>query len=742
MIFKDINFPLTLKISSSGEMIPLEFFGEVIPLSKKIQFKLGYFSSNSISTLSYGFAQFIYNGGTIDFLINHFVTENDFKLLNNDLVLDTVFYNSIESNIISDLEKLNDVLTKKQVNHFYNCLRYLIDNNRISIIPVTTKTGEISHYKEALFWDNEDNVINIVGSCNFTYKGIVCNGESFVINRSWGEASEKANISNEIKEYQTIFNKESKDFIYLNPEKLINIVKEKSISLTEKQLLEEELNLVDINTNTYTEEEIKIKKANAFLKDKFEKSVEEIFISPKFPSPYLPREYQNIAYNNWVNNNFSGVFGMATGTGKTKTSLNCVVNEYKKTNNYYVIILVPSIALLNQWEEEVLEFNFQNILKIGGGNNWEKEFSNYVSNFVAGIKKNLVIISTYASFTSSKFNKYFNKIENDFILIADEAHNMGAKNIKAAMNNSSIKKRIGLSATPKRIYDPEGTEFIDTFFKDKEPYTYCFSMKEAMDNDFLCNYKYYPVIVELNEDELEEYIEISKKLLKFFDFDKGEFKKDPIVEILLLKRKSIIHKAHNKIECFKNILLELKQLDKLKYIFTYIPEGFIYEEDGTSERMLNKFLVAGHEILPNLKMNSYIADGQNLNDLLRGFSEGKIDMLFAMKMLDEGVDVPRAEIGIFASSTGNPRQFIQRRGRLLRKHKDKAYATIFDMVVIPRLNDNNAELFTMEKNLVHNELRRVGYFASLALNFYDSKQALENVCFKYNLDLDTIINEL
>lgn len=310
------------------------------------------------------------------------------------------------------------------------------------------------------------------------------------------------------------------------------------------------------------------------------------------------------------------------------------------------------------------------------------------------------------------------------------------------MNNSLIQKKIGLSATPKRIYDPEGTEFIDTFFNDKEPYTYSFSMKEAMDNDFLCNYKYYPVIVELNEDELEEYIEISKKLLRYFDFEKGVFKNDPIVEILLLKRKNIIHKANNKIECFKNILLELKQVNKLKYVFTYIPEGYIYKEDGTSERMLNKFLSAGHEMLPNLKMNSYIADGQNLNDLLRGFSEGKIDMLFAMKMLDEGVDVPRAEVGIFASSTGNPRQFIQRRGRLLRKHDDKAFATIYDMVVIPRLNDNNVELYNMERNLVHNELRRVGYFASLALNFYDSKQALDHVCFKYDLDLDTIINEL
>lgn len=741
MNFKNINFPITLKISSSGEMIPLEFFGEVIPLSKKIQFKLGYFSSTSISTLSYGFAQFIYNGGTIDFLINHFVSDNDYNLLNNGIELDRVFYDSIEQNIINDLEKLNDVLTKKQVDHFYNCLRYLLDNNRVSIIPVTTKTGEISHYKEALFWDIEDNIINIVGSCNFTYKGIVCNGESFVINRSWGVESEQANISNELKEYVTIFKKESKEFIYLKPEKLINIIKDKSIPLSEKQLLEEELNLVDINSEVKTSEELKIKKVATVLKDKFFKSVKEITSTPKFPPPFQPREYQNEAYNNWVNNNFSGIFGMATGTGKTKTSLNCVLNEFKKTNSYYTLILVPSIALLNQWEEEVIEFNFQNIIKIGGGTNWEKEFSNYVSNFSAGIKKNMVIISTYASFTTTKFQKYFNKIESDFILIADEAHNMGAKNIQSTFKSSKIAKRIGLSATPKRIYDPVGTEFLDTFFCDKEPYTYSFTMKQAMEQDFLTNYRYYPILVELNDDEFEKYIEISKKLLRYFDFEKGEFKKDSIVEKLLLQRKNIIHKANNKVECFKEILLELKRIDKLKYIFTYIPEGFVYE-DGSAERMLNKFLLAGSETLPKLKMNSYIADGQNLNDLLRGFSEGKIDMLFAMKMLDEGVDVPRAEVGIFASSTGNPRQFIQRRGRLLRKHKDKPYATIFDMVVIPRLNDNNAELFNMEKNLVHNELRRVGYFASLALNFYDSKQALEQVCFKYNLDLDTIINEL
>ncbi len=742
MSFKSVLFPKTLKISSSGEMIPLEFFGEVIPLAKKIQFKLGFFSSNSISTLSYGFAQFIYNGGTIDFLINHFLSDGDYKLMNDGIFIDESFYDSIEEKILRDLERLNEVLTKKQVNHFYNCLRYLIDNNRVTITPVTTKSGEISHYKEALFWDYDDNVINIIGSCNFTYKGIACNGESFLINRSWGETAERANIENEILDYEKMFQKQSDAFIYLKPDKLINIVYDNSVSLSEKDLLQEELDLIEAESNEATDEVTKLKTVNKKLQQKFEEKVTEMLSKPRFPRPNEPRPYQNEAYKNWVNNNFTGIFGMATGTGKTKTSLNCVLNEYKKTNSYYTLILVPSIALLNQWEEEVVEFNFQNILKIGGGNYWEKEFSNYVSNFSAGIKTSLVIIATYASFTSLKFQKYFNKVENEFILIADEAHNMGAKNIKAAVKNSQIQKRIGLSATPKRVYDVEGTEFIDKFFNDKEPYTYNFSMKQAMEMDFLTNYKYYPVLVELNEEELDNYIEISKRLLRYFDFDKGEFKKDPMVEKLLLLRKNIIHKANNKIECFKNILTELRQLNKVKYIFTYIPEGYVYDKNGGSERMLNKFLLAGHDVLPSLKMNSYIAEGQNLNDLLRGFSEGKIEMLFAMKMLDEGVDVPRAEVGIFASSTGNPRQFIQRRGRLLRKHKDKPYATIFDMVVVPRLNDNNAELFNMERNLVHNELRRVGYFASLALNFYDSKQALEQVCFKYNLDLDTIINEL
>ncbi|TDN87068.1 helicase-like protein [Salegentibacter sp. 24] len=151
---------------------------------------------------------------------------------------------------------------------------------------------------------------------------------------------------------------------------------------------------------------------------------------------------------------------------------------------------------------------------------------------------------------------------------------------------------------------------------------------------------------------------------------------------------------------------------------------------------------AAVEVNQNLKINSYTAKDEDLKGILRGFSDGKIEMLFAMKMLDEGVDVPRAEVGIFASSTGNPRQFIQRRGRLLRKHKDKTNALIYDMVVVPPLNDPNTEYYRMERDQVKNELRRVAYFSSLSMNFYDTKNSLQDICQKYDLNIDEIIQEL
>jgi len=429
---------------------------------------------------------------------------------------------------------------------------------------------------------------------------------------------------------------------------------------------------------------------------------------------------------------------MATGSGKTITALNCLLENYKEDGFYRAIILVPSIPLLDQWKLEVKKFSYNDILIAGGGNDWERDFASYVSKYSWGNRQNLIIVCTYGTFITDKFQKYFNKVGEDFMLIADEAHNMASKSIRQVLPQIKSKRLIGLSATPKRIYDVEGTEVLNSFFDDAPPYTYEFSIKEAINEGFLSEYKYYPKVVELNQAEMHDYIDISKRLLKFFDFEKGEFRNDPIVEILMLKRKNIIHKAQNKIIQFKEILSEIVQNRKLKYAFTFVPEGL----DSNNVRLIDLYIKAGAETIPELKMNSYTSEDDSPSEILRGFTDGKIDMLYAMKMLDEGIDIPRAEIGIFCSSTGNPRQFIQRRGRLLRKHPEKSYALIYDMIVVPNTAIKTSEYFAMERNLVKKELQRVAHFASLSMNFYDSKRNLEFVLEKYDLNMDQIISEL
>ncbi len=729
--FRDLSFPPTYKYSSDSEFIPLEFYEEAFPISKSIDLLLGYFSSNAIKVLSKSLAEFLYNGGKMRIITNHVYSLMDYEnlVLNPELKDEDKWIDLFE-----DLSKIEKNLSAEGI-HFFDCLKYLLKVGRLEILPVKFNDVDLAHCKTMILYDGVNYIVTD-GSINFTLSALLKNSESFQVETPWNGKISQRRIEDAKNNFERIFSKQHPAYNYIDKDKIEVVINAIGRDKDIQDLFDDSL---ELQGPGYSE---KVKKIIEKKKERFNDKLETILNTPKFPFPQGPREYQKEAYNEWVKKEYSGVFAMATGTGKTITSLNCLLNLYKDSGYYRAIILVPSIALLNQWEEEVKSFNFKKILKVGGGNNWEKDLANYSSNYSWGLKNDLIIISTYGSFVLNRFQKLFQKIQEDFLLIADEAHNMGANNIQKKLKDVKVNKKIGLSATPKRIYDPEGTLAIDSFFKDTPPYTYSFGMEKALEFGFLTGYKYYPLIVELNEDEFEEYSEISKKLLKFFDFEKGKFKDDPIVEILLLKRKNIIHKATNKLDLFSSIINELIKNKKDKFVFAYIPEGNTLNNDGDTVKILNQYLRRIHNDYPKLKMNSYTSEDQNLEDILRGFEDGKIEVLFAMKMLDEGVDVPRAEVGIFASSTGNPRQFIQRRGRLLRKHKDKAFATIYDMVVIPKLDSNLGELFNIEKNLVKNELNRVAYFASLAMNFYDSKEALEDVCMKYDLDLDTIINDL
>jgi superfamily II DNA or RNA helicase len=733
-MLKDCDWSIDRDYKTGSENEPLQFYLDGLANSNEFSLLLGYFSSSAINLLSVGFATFISKGGKMRMIINHLLSSKDKETINR--VEENP--NQIKPFDLTDVVSLQNVLDEYN-QHFFECLAYLISEKRIEIKVIKPKNGKgIAHYKSGVFSDGLDSV-GYKASCNFTYYGLSENIEELEAFLSWENGRSNKLIQRQLKLIDNYFTEKDEDVEYISVREIEVVLKDRfgkkdinELLVQEEQLLKKKQSLI----------------SNPKLKNTILKLFEEIEIikrKPRFPHKSGPREYQVEAYNNWVANDYKGLFAMATGTGKTITSLNCVLEEYRKTNSYHAMILVPSKALLEQWIEEVSQFNFNNIIVIGGGYNGMRLLPNFVSNFRAGLKNDTIMISTYASFASAKCQKHFSKIQDDFILIADEAHNMGANQIKKAMSKLTIPKRIGLTATPKRKYDPEGTDAICDFFNDQPPFCYSFGMKRAMKEGRLTDYYYYPRIVQLDEDEKQEYIELSKALLKFFDFENGKFKDSPIVEMLLLQRKRIIHQARRKIPAYKDILRELDKIDKLKYVFTYVPVGISRDEensDDVANKFVYQYLKATLEVKPELKASTYTSETEDRVSKIRGFSEGKIDMLLAMKMLDEGVDIPRTEVGIFASSTGNPREFIQRRGRLLRNHDNKKFAYVYDMIVAPVANYDDVKLFRIERNMVRTELIRVAYFASLSMNFYDSKAVFKDICDRYELDLDIIINEL
>lgn len=740
-MLRDLNWSRDRSYRTGSDSEPLQFYMDCLCNSIRFDLMLGYFSSAAINVLSLGFANFLYNGGTVRMVVNNILSQKDkdtIKSGQKDKIGKKIFN-------LSDIRQLKKALDSYS-KHFFDCLAWLISEDRIQIKIIKPKTGKgIAHYKSGMFSDGVNSVA-FKASCNFTAFGLLENLEELDAFLSWENNRSSKMIKRQNKDFETIFSGKS-DFVeYLDIDDVLVAIKEDFGNSSINELLIQEKELLEKKRLAYKNKSVQMSFQKALNK------IEDIIKKPRFPFSNGPRSYQNEAYQNWVKNNYSGVFAMATGTGKTITALNCVLKEFQKTNTYKVIILVPTLVLVDQWIKEAKNFNFINIIPVSSRNsNWHQTLTELKTKETFGINTNYIVIATYKSFSNSRFQKFLKALNNEEILIADEAHNLGAGNVKSKLSQINVKKRIGLSATPRRTYDPEGTKNIEEFFNDSEPFTYSFSMERAIDENILCKYYYYPTLVNLQIEEMEKYNEISVRLAKLFQKSYQEENIKKQYEMLLIKRKSIIHKAKNKFEVFKEIVSDIiKSESGLKYSLVYAPEGYHSDTDFIEEefpelnndsRIIDLYSNIIRIISPNTHIAQYTSESEDKENLLFNFEKGRIDVLISMKCLDEGVDIPRTEKAIFCSSTGNPRQFIQRRGRILRKHPEKKFAKIYDLVVIPMI-DYGSPTFDSERRLVKKELERVVHFAYMAMNKYEAIESLKNICEYYNLNLDTIHLEL
>ncbi len=719
------------------EYSPERFFNDGLKNSTEFDLKLGYFSSAAISVLAEGFATFISRGGYMRLIINHIVSKKD-----KEAITDGLMGNVIACDDLSNFQYLKTTFDEYQ-EQFFRCLAYMISQKRIDIRIIKPKGQKgIAHTKSGQFRDG-DSITAFTGSANFTISGLFNNIEEIKIDRSDSvDRMVQNRIARQRKDFDSIMSGEKKGVVYLSPKDLVEAISENYGDTDIVELLDVEKKLKEVK-----KQHCEIVK---FAHDDIAST------NPQFPYD-KPRDYQQLAFENWKNNNQKGLFAMATGTGKTITSLNCLLEIYKRNGYYKAIILVPTITLVDQWEKECWKFNFGNIIKVCSKNpDWRSkiELLQLAEKYRMPSEptQNFIIISTYASFAREKVFTILNSFECEKVLfIADEAHNMGSPSILKRLGTINYLRRIGLSATPERQFDVDNNKKLYRFFGAEEKFTFEYSMEEAIRKGVLCKYYYYPHLVMLTDEEMANYLELSEKISKYFNYNEGVFdKKDEVLMGLLLARKRIIHKAANKLDVFKKIINErYEKYGNLKYTLIYVPEGNKpdyfsdsdlfdksdqIEDDDLSNHLIDIYTDTVMKVNKFITVRKFVSGQKDRDIILGDFAKGKLQVLTSMKCLDEGVDVPRSELAIFCASTGNPRQFIQRRGRVLRKHPDKYMAEIHDLVVAPEISTSSSS-YKMEQSLLKGELMRVKNFSMLSENPSYSQIELKTVMEHYGLNM-------
>lgn len=691
MLLNEINLSKSYR-SNKNDMIK-DFYNPVLSSASSYKRAVGYFTISSLISISQGLDALIKNGGNVQIVASPLFNKEDIEVIKTgykmreDVILNALIreFNNIESNEIK--EKLNYIAT-------------LIADNRLDIKIAIMDEYAAYHEKFGIVEDITGNKILFTGSMNETEKGITKNFESFVIFESWNENQ---------NEYVEEFEENFKDLWNNNTENL-------EIMEFPKALKEKLLEYRNFKKETYNEKSIE--------------DVEELNEHPIIPKWFERRKYQEEAIEAWEKNSCVGLLSMATGTGKTLTGLYGWAKLWDKCKKLVTIIVCPYQHLVEQWSEDVKKFNVHPILCYSAYPSWKKRVYDRINLFNYGTINNFTIITTNATFVMEEMQNFINQIQGEIFILVDEAHNAGTNTMKKVLDNR-FKYRLGLSATPKRYRDEESTNFIYNYF-DKEVYN--FDLERAIygneDERCLTEYYYYPKLVELTEEEQEEYDELSLKIAQNIREENGKIIINEIAKYLLIKRSKIVAGAKNKLNLLKTLM---KDYINKNNILVYCGATNV-QEDGKTERQIDKVCkILGIEY--GMKIRKFTAEesSEERQEIIDMFStEKSLQAIIAIKCLDEGINIPAIQYAFIMSSTTDPKEFIQRRGRVLRRFEGKKYAYIYDFVTIP--NSNNSK----SKSLVETELKRIYEFSTLSKNKEENMKFIEELVNLYNINIDKI----
>ncbi|WP_414541278.1 DNA phosphorothioation system restriction enzyme [Nostoc sp. CCY0012] len=453
---------------------------------------------------------------------------------------------------------------------------------------------------------------------------------------------------------------------------------------------------------------------------------------PIMPASLQLRQYQRQAITSWFANNGRGTLKMATGSGKTITALAIACELYQQINLQVLLVVCPYRHLVTQWARECEKFNLQPILAFENLRTWQSQLSTQLYNLRSGSQNFVTVITTNSTLIGDGFQSQLKYFPPKTLIIGDEAHNLGAPKLEENLPRS-VGLRLALSATPERYFDDYGTQsLLDYFGPVLQPE---FTLRDAIAQGALVHYLYYPILVELTEAESIAYLKLTKKIGRSLLYREREnkaaenFEDNEDLKPLLMQRARLIGAAANKLTALRDLMATRRETTHTLF---YCSDGSQEAGQRSSLHQLKAVAqILGVEL--GYRISTYTAHTslQERENLRRQFESGDLQGLVAIRCLDEGVDIPAIKTAVILSSSGNPRQFIQRRGRVLRPHIGKERATIFDMIVLPP--DLDRETIEVERNLLKKELRRFVEFADLADNAGEARIKLLDLQKRYGL---------
>lgn len=666
MNYKELDIKRSY-ISMGAENIARAFLNPALVCTKIYKRSVGFFSSSVLVPILDGIVALTRNNGQIKLIASPSLSADDVDAIDKGYELrEKIISNSFTRDFLREIEVLDDAKLELLAN--------LIARGVLDIKIAVTDTCGIYHDKLGILADFDGNRIAFYGSANSSINGYQNNYEKIRIAKSWDDGEREI-------------------------------------------VIEEEMEFDALWSGTH--DFVKVYSYSRIAKENIVRVIAER-AENRGKAPIKLRDYQEQAIEGWVKNGYRGFYVMATGTGKTWTAI-FSAKELLKTHNGMIVICAPYKHLVKQWCEDVEKaFPDAKIILVSSENvKWEAQMTEAIINKRYKPDTQIIIISTIASFNMPRFKAALNKSAEDKLLIVDEAHRFTERSEKL---KEQFVYMLGLSATPfSGTAATKGRELM-SFFGGQ---VFSLPIESALERDYLVPYYYHPIYVNSTEEDEERFNYHTRKIAACFR-NGVCIDADQLVKSLRARLRTI-SMAEEKQEKIDSIIDSVREKD---HFVVYCGDGKLFDE-GTGEELRHIQSIKRVLSAKGYKSSQFTAS-ENMDErmqLVDAFNKGEISALAAIRCLDEGINIPSIKSALILSSNDDYREFVQRRGRILRQYKGKEFAHIYDVVVLP---STDAQAWAKI------ELRRFREYAKLSSNWDELKPEFDRYLREYGLEISDV----